>query len=178
MPGPGVTVGQWLTQESLPMRTCLVALALTLVLPRPGAGQGSGEPAVLEVGAGVPRVLDDSRGPVGMVGVRLPVRILGVSPLAALLGDSRGEFFALAGVFRDFTRGAWRLTPMFAAGAYERGDGRDLGSRLQFRSAVEVSRALAGGHRLGAQIAHTSNAGLGSRNPGQERLLVTWLIPF
>lgn len=161
------------------MRTVLNALALTLAAALPLAGQGTAPPAsMVEVGLGVPGVLDDAQAVLGMVGVRFPVRVLEIGPMAGLMGTSEGQMFAYAGVYREFALGPLVFTATFAAGDFEKGRGRDLGGRLQFRSVAELGRRLEGGHRISVQLAHLSNGGLGWRNPGQERLLVTWLIPF
>ncbi|HSG50032.1 MAG TPA: acyloxyacyl hydrolase [Longimicrobiales bacterium] len=144
----------------------------------PDAVPGSTEGPQIQIGAGVPGILDDARGAMGMLSVRFGSGLLGVRPLAGLLGASQGQLFVFGGVFRDVALGRWVVTPMLSGGAYEKGHGRDLGSRLQFRSAMEVSWRFQGGQRVGVQVAHISNAGLGWRNPGQERLLVTFTRPF
>ncbi|MBM3570612.1 MAG: acyloxyacyl hydrolase [Alphaproteobacteria bacterium] len=73
----------------------------------------------------------------------------------------------------------WTAGLSLAAGAYRRGDGKDLGSGLEFRSQAEVSYRLDNGHRLGVSAAHLSNAGVGHRNPGTNILmLATYAVPL
>lgn len=151
-------------------RTLLFVAALAAASPV-GAQQ-------IQVGAGVPGILDDARGAMGMLTLRFDAGGSSVRPMAGVLGASQGQAFVFGGVFRDVELGRWVVTPMLSAGAYEKGRGRDLGSRLQFRSALEVAWRFRGGERVGVQVAHLSNAGLGWRNPGQERLLVTFTRPF
>lgn len=69
------------------------------------------------------------------------------------------------------------LRPSLAAGLYSPGVGRELGSALEFRSAVAVERRLPGGLRLSAFGYHLSNAGLGFRNPGLEGVGLGAAIP-
>lgn len=70
------------------------------------------------------------------------------------------------------------LTPSLGAGAYRRGDGPDLGSTLEFRSGIDLSRSLAGGHQISLFLYHLSNASLGERNPGVEVLGIGYAISW
>ncbi len=64
----------------------------------------------------------------------------------------------------------WRLTPSIAAGLYDNDehDVIDLGGSLEFRSALELSYALGRWARVGAYVAHLSNARIYERNGGAE----------
>jgi len=53
-----------------------------------------------------------------------------------------------------------------SAGIYSNGDGKDLGSALQFKSEVNLFYNLSKESRLGIGSHHISNAGLDSVNPG------------
>ena len=68
----------------------------------------------------------------------------------------------------------WAAHVGFAAGAYERGNGKDLGHTLEFRSALDVSCQVREGFRVGMAVAHLSNAGLSETNPGVETLALTF----
>lgn len=70
------------------------------------------------------------------------------------------------------------LTPSFAVGAYEDGDGKDLGGTLEFRSAVELSYRLDDRARLGLAFDHISNASIYDDNPGTESLVLMYAIPL
>lgn len=70
------------------------------------------------------------------------------------------------------------VSPFFGPGLFMRGGGKDLGLVFQFRSGAEFSLNLPHRYRLGLQIHHTSNAHFGSKNPGQESLLITFSIPL
>ena len=64
--------------------------------------------------------------------------------------------------------------PTFVPGVYRQADGRDLGYPLEFRSQLEVGHRLRAGPRIAVAFSHLSNAGLGSRNPGQESLTINY----
>ena len=70
------------------------------------------------------------------------------------------------------------MTPVGAVGGYRRSGGEDLGSTFQFRASVELSYQFDNQSRVGVQVAHISNAGTSSRNPGPNELLLTYAIPL
>ena len=53
-----------------------------------------------------------------------------------------------------------------SAGIYSNGDGKDLGSAIQFKSEVNLLYSLSDKTRIGIGSHHISNAGLDSVNPG------------
>lgn len=94
---------------------------------------------------------------------------------AEATGDDR--FFGF-GALVDLPLGRrLALTPAFGAGIYLDPGGGGLGWHLEFRSSLEMTWRI-GGTRLGAGVAHYSNAGLGDTNPGTESLRVVWIVPF
>ncbi|MEL7431314.1 MAG: acyloxyacyl hydrolase [Chlamydiota bacterium] len=64
------------------------------------------------------------------------------------------------------------FSPNFAAGWYQKGQGKDLGFPLEFRSGIELGWAFSGGGRLALHFYHLSNASLGTINPGSESLVL------
>ncbi|TVP76083.1 MAG: hypothetical protein EA352_06610 [Gemmatimonadales bacterium] len=104
-------------------------------------------------------------------------------PLEAHAGatfDIAGSAYGYAGVVLPMSLGSadgWTLLPSVAAGLWHRGNGKQLGSRLEFRSGLELRRSLPGGSRVGLYLYHLSNASLGERNPGAEVLGVSWTRP-
>ena len=84
---------------------------------------------------------------------------------------SKDAWFGYAGLRADLNvTERWRLTPGFAIGAYDRNGDIDLGGPVEFRSSLDVSRALRSGVRLGVALYHVSNARLYQRNPGVNAL--------
>lgn len=70
------------------------------------------------------------------------------------------------------------LTPSFSPGAYWKGNGKNLGHILEFRSALELALVSLLGHRLGGQFMHLSNASLGHHNPGVNAAVVFFSLPL
>ena len=71
----------------------------------------------------------------------------------------------------------WFFTPSFAMGYYDRGDSKDLGYNLEFRSQIEFSYKLKSS-RIGFNLNHISNASIGDTNPGTESATISLIRPF
>ena len=70
------------------------------------------------------------------------------------------------------------ITPSFAPGLYEKGDGKDLGHIVEFRSGLDLAYRRKNGARIGVEVHHLSNASLDENNPGTETFLFTYSIPL
>jgi len=99
---------------------------------------------------------------------------------AGLEGDTDGDIWAGGGPtvvwpFADH----WAVNGSLMAGFYAVGDGGDdLGSDLEFRTRLGVSRSIAFPWRLGLAIEHKSNGGIGDINPGVETIFLTVSRPI
>jgi lipid A 3-O-deacylase len=98
----------------------------------------------------------------------------GLRAVAVTLATTDGSLFVGTGVAFELGLGRWDVTPTFVPGVYRQGDGRDLGYPLEFRSQLEIGHRFRGGPRIALAFSHLSNAGLGSRNPGQESLTINY----
>lgn len=100
-------------------------------------------------------------------------------PWAGIEFTTDGAVYGLGGVLVDVYFGRRVvLTPSFGAGLYHDGNGKDLGSFVEFRSQIELSYRFNDRSRLGIALSHISNAGLTDRNPGTEILNVYYSIPL
>lgn len=98
-----------------------------------------------------------------------------VIPMLGVMAGSQGSLYAYGGFRWEFPLGQrWTVSPSWAAGLYNRSDQFDLGGPVEFRSAIELAWRLPAGDRLGVCLYHLSNAGLFTRNPGSESLVVTY----
>jgi len=70
--------------------------------------------------------------------------------------------------------GRLTLTPSFGVGAFGAGEYTDLGSVMEFRSAISLSIPGVTAHPLDVSFYHLSNAGLRRPNPGMEVLAVSY----
>lgn len=91
------------------------------------------------------------------------------------MANTDGGLYGYAGFRLEVPVGErWLLVPQTAAGVYDRGDGKDIGGSIQFRSGLELAYRLTEAHSLGAVFYHLSNAGLERPNPGSESLALVW----
>ena len=74
--------------------------------------------------------------------------------------------------------GKLNIIPSFAPGLYSMGDGKDLGSPLEFKSEVQLSIDLLPGSKLGYSQSHLSNADLGDKNPGADSYMFNFMKSF
>lgn len=153
------------------------ALAAALILL--GSVSARGEPASFALSTGQYGLRKEIPHSLGIeMEVRPPWRWTLFRPVAGLLTTTRGTAFLYSGVAIEIPLpGRLRLTPGFAPGVVlARGDG-DLGSRLEFRSSLELSIAPVEAVRFGIGFSHISNAHLADHNPGVEVLTVKIAVP-
>jgi len=58
------------------------------------------------------------------------------------------------------------ISPSFTPGVYGKGDGKDLGHAIEFKSQVRAALNLSPTANIGISYSHISNASLGNKNPG------------
>ena len=66
----------------------------------------------------------------------------------------------------EYSLGPVNILPSFAPGYYEAGDGKDLGSVLEFRSEIKFDINIFKNSKIGYSYNHISNNDWGERNPG------------
>ena len=86
--------------------------------------------------------------------------------------------YLYTGVQAEYTLGKINLTPSFAPGFYEKGDGKDLGHLVEFKSEVQLSLDLSPNTEFGFSYNHISNASLGEKNPGANSYMFNFLKSF
>ena len=70
------------------------------------------------------------------------------------------------------------LTPSFTPGIYGKGNGKDLGHVVEFKSEVQLSLNLFENSQFGMSYNHISNASLGEKNPGANSYMFNFLQKF
>ncbi len=151
-------------------------LALALCAVRPAAAQ---DPAFLAFSAGGFDVNDDQSAAEARIEYRSDFRRFFLAPIVGLMANSDGGVYGYGGVALDLFFGRRIVvTPNFAIGGYRRGDGKDLGSVLEFRSGLEVAYRFDDRSRLGIAFSHISNASIDDNNPGTESLVLTYAVPL
>jgi len=101
-----------------------------------------------------------------------------VSPITGLMITADSATYLYTGVQAEYEIGKLNLTPSFAPGYYTIGDGKDLGSPLEFKTEVQLSLELLPGSKLGYSYNHVSNGGLGDKNPGANSYMFNFMKSF
>ena len=137
------------------------------------------EPAYLLVGAGAFDFHRDATAEINLA-YRAEKKLLGIfKPHYGLLVGHEGNLYAWAGLLVDIPLGSYLvLTPSTSVGIYARGGGKSLGYPVASRSGLDIGYRFEGRSRMAVGFYHTSNAGLGTRNPGEESLILHYDIPL
>ena len=101
-----------------------------------------------------------------------------LSPITGAMITADNATYFYTGVQAQYKFGALNLTPSFAPGYYNKGDGKDLGHALEFKSEVQLSLDLPKSSQLGFSYNHLSNASLGDKNPGANSYMFNFLKKF
>ena len=105
--------------------------------------------------------------------------ILGtLSPITGAMITADNAAYFYTGIQAQYKMGKINLTPSFAPGIYEQGDGKDLGHVVEFKSEVQLSLNLFENSQFGMSYNHMSNASLGDKNPGANSYMFNFLQKF
>ena len=86
-----------------------------------------------------------------------------LSPITGFLITADNAGYIYTGVQAQYKVGNIYFTPSFTPGYYNKGDGKDLGHEIEFKSEVQLSLDLPKGSSLGLSYNHLSNASLGEK---------------
>ena len=105
--------------------------------------------------------------------------ILGkLSPITGGFITEKSAVYLYTGAQTEYDVGSFTITPSFAPGYYNFGDGKDLGHALEFKSEVQVSFNFSDTTEFGMSYNHISNASLGTKNPGANSYMFNFLKQF
>jgi lipid A 3-O-deacylase len=101
-----------------------------------------------------------------------------ISPITGALITADNASYVYTGVQAQYKIGNINLTPSFAPGMYNQGNGKDLGHIFEFKSEVQLSLELPQETQFGFSYNHISNASLGDKNPGANSYMFNFLKKF
>ena len=101
-----------------------------------------------------------------------------LSPITGGFLTEKSAFYLYTGAQAEYDLGLFTITPSFAPGYYNYGDGKDLGYPLEFKSEVQMSFNLGDSSQMGMSYNHISNASIGSKNPGANSYMFNFLKQF
>ena len=101
-----------------------------------------------------------------------------LSPITGGFLTENNAFYVYTGAQAEYELGLFTITPSFAPGYYNSGDGKDLGHILEFKTEVQMSLNLSDSTEFGMSYNHISNASLGDKNPGANSYMINFLKQF
>jgi lipid A 3-O-deacylase len=139
-----------------------------------------GKSALISLGGGWNDILREKhRTGIVRIEYKFSREIVTIRPLIGMSMTYKKALYVYGGFFFD-----WLIcnhlivSPNFAAGYYDKGDDKDLGFPIEFRSGIEGGWCFSNDVRIGAHFYHISNASLGHKNPGTEALVIFLAFPF
>jgi lipid A 3-O-deacylase len=131
---------------------------------------------------GIFDLLDDESAPEVRLEWRGRPALWWLRPMVGVMATTDSAVYGYAGLAVELWWFDKRvvLTPSAAVGAYHKGNGKDLGHTLEFRTGAALQYRFDNDSRLGVALHHLSNAGLGKnkKNPGAESLMITYSWPI
>jgi len=101
-----------------------------------------------------------------------------LSPITGGFLTENSAVYLYTGAQVEYDLGLITITPSFAPGYYNSGDGKDLGSALEFKSEVQMSFNFSDSTEFGMSYNHISNASIGDKNPGANSYMINFLKQF
>ena len=105
--------------------------------------------------------------------------ILGkISPVTGGFISGNNSVYLYTGVQAQYDLGPLEIVPSFAPGYYEPGDGKKLGSVLEFKSEIKFNFDIFKNSKIGYSYSHISNNDWGDINPGIDNQQISFSKNF
>ena len=101
-----------------------------------------------------------------------------LSPVTGFMLTENNATYAYTGIQAQYNLGKLNIIPSFTPGIYGKGDGKDLGHAIEFKSEIQLSFDIFSQSELGFSYNHISNASLGEKNPGANSYIFNFLKKF
>jgi hypothetical protein len=99
-------------------------------------------------------------------------------PVSGAFMTGNSSVYLYTGIEGQYGIGPLKILPSFTPGYYEKGDGKDLGSVLEFKSEVKVGFDIFENSKLSYSYSHISNNDWGGSNPGTDNQQITFSKNF
>ena len=101
-----------------------------------------------------------------------------ISPITGAFVTGENSVYFYTGIQAQYGIGPLKIYPSFSPGYYEKGDGKDLGSVLEFKSEINVAFDILENSKIGYSYSHISNNDWGNSNPGTDNQQITFSKNF
>ena len=88
------------------------------------------------------------------------------SPITGGFISGKDSIYLYTGIEAQYGIGPLKISPSFSPGYYEPGEGKKLGSALEFKSEIKFDIEIFNNTKIGYSLNHISNNNWGSINPG------------
>jgi lipid A 3-O-deacylase len=100
------------------------------------------------------------------------------SPVSGGFMTGNNSIYLYTGVEAQYGVGPLKILPSFTPGYYEKGNGKDLGSALEFKSEIKLGLDIFESSNIGYSYSHISNNEWGETNPGTDNQQITFSKNF
>ena len=100
-----------------------------------------------------------------------------LQPVTGLMVTADNAAYVYTG-FQIYNEGPLKFTPSFTPGLYSKGDGKDLGHVVEFKTEIQISYELSSNSEIAISYNHISNASLGDKNPGANSYMFNFIKNF
>jgi len=100
------------------------------------------------------------------------------SPVTGGFISGKSSVYLYTGVEALYNLGPLKIVPSFAPGYYEAGDGKKLGSALEFKSEIKFNFDIFKNSKIGYSYSHISNNNWGDINPGIDNQQISFSKNF
>ena len=101
-----------------------------------------------------------------------------ISPVSGGFMTGDNSIYLYTGIEGQYGIGKLKILPSFTPGYYEKGNGKDLGSALEFKSEIKIGLDIFENSKLGYSYSHISNNDWGETNPGTDNQQITFSKNF
>ena len=100
------------------------------------------------------------------------------SPVTGGFMTGNSSVYLYTGIEGQYGIGPLKILPSFTPGYYEKGNGKDLGSVLEFKSEIKIDFDIFKNSKLGYSYSHISNNDWGETNPCTDNQQITFSNNF
>ncbi len=100
------------------------------------------------------------------------------SPVTGGFLTGNNSVYLYTGIEGQYGVGPIKILPSFTPGYYQKGDGKDLGSVLEFKSEIKIGFDIFENSKIGYSYSHISNNDWGDSNPGTDNQQITFSKNF
>ena len=99
-------------------------------------------------------------------------------PVTGAFFTGNSSIYLYTGIEGQYGVGPFKILPSFTPGYYEKGNGKDLGSVLEFKSEIKLGIDIFENSKLSYSYSHISNNDWGDTNPGTDNQQITFSKNF